>query len=395
MTLSPKERFYKKYFSAKDIFYPIRPLVTLAIGLALFSLGISGILGAGFLIWLGVTISSDDITMYPWLRVNKLYTNLTHRHKTLKASIGLVVISLALAGGLALGIFVCATNPVFLGWLIAIKASMDSSITILIACQVIGGLIAKYFGKPAILGIVLGSMIASIIPVTIPIAIEAVVLTTTMCTFFSAILIKQCMRLFTWIAYGHTNADGYHYAHETDKILDKDEQQAQVYNVTPENIRSLRKALIDSVKYIKTLSHVGNDISGSTGQMTAAYKDMLQLLNTAKTEEEAKLLREMIKVYNPYTKAFSKSYDTIGLIFSFKNSHHRQVYRENYNKNVMFGARSNTKDDEYENRNKYFSFWNKQGFESSIAKFNDADNSEIRSAAGKLGEAFQPFCHAA
>lgn len=291
-----KEKIANTFFSAQRIFYPMRPILTLSIGLVLMILGFLNVLPVTTAVLIGAIFVTDDLILYPMLRIFGYILNLKTGKKIFK-SIAITVMTLLgyLAGGL-IGYFIIINLPSIFSIIALITAASDCAISVIAGCCLLGGILARLFNFPTIVGVGIFGLAAPFLPIIIPVAIDTIVLSTLIGGFLGNYLTKQILRLaYKLLLYGHSNADGYYYAHDTEHVTELDRAQALKLHVPPETVKNTRAAIMHSIEAIKDNSHYGTKVTGTRQQMTNSYKDMLHLLMLGNSDAEFRNMRELMQ----------------------------------------------------------------------------------------------------
>src|SRR5688500_18572101 len=106
LSMSWTEKSHWLFHSYPKAFYPIRPLFTFTIGVALILFSTLNIFAVSFAIYLGTGLMTDDLVVYPFIRIHNFIENLRLGKKQYKSSIGSVAIVLGYVLGAILGFFV-------------------------------------------------------------------------------------------------------------------------------------------------------------------------------------------------------------------------------------------------------------------------------------------------
>lgn len=291
----PTERY--KQFS-----YQIRPFFTIGMTIFLLALGWLHIVNFVVIAWIMAAFILDNVALTSIISVLRACNNLANGRKQLKAIVMLVMVSLALIAGAALGYFVFAHLP-FVITVFTNYINLTGCSPFLISIgALLGGYVSHTTHKiPLFWGIFLGSCIGSMVPIPIPIVFEVIYFSAIAMAFFATIVAKQSMRLYYRFYYdGDTNADGYNVAKNPSELREFIHAQAHKFSVTPQEFEDLFKTCrkrIKDVKKIDSVSAVWNEYMGNTGHITASYKNIIYNLMDAKLEagsEEVKEKKYMI-----------------------------------------------------------------------------------------------------
>lgn len=302
------------------IFYPNRPLFTLFLSMALATLGIIGVLPVSLAFYFALTTAVDDMVFTPFLRVVQSINNLANKRKTAKSILTLVLLTLALLGGLAFSMLVLAKSPLIVTAIHSFTMSTGSSALMIGLIATIGSIGAHLSNKVSpSAGLVLGAFIGGFIPFTIvPLSFEIAFLGTAATMFATSIISKQCMRMYYKLRYGHSNADGYDFEISTDnKPSENDKKQAAFFKKQPETVMRLRQSLLEGIKLTNKQLHFGHSITGSKWQLTNSFKDILHQLNRtgsdrsnppSDTYDMSRLINDSREILNQNTLS-----DSVGL----------------------------------------------------------------------------------
>ena len=333
---SEKGRYY--FVSSSRIFYPIRPIFTFLVGLALLGLAWTPFFPVGLAVYLGVGVMTDDMIMFPFLRLLKAKSNILHSRKGKKALVNIFAITLAYIAGAALGFFLFTQIPALTAIAAMAATSIACGLTVLMACSLIGVTLFHLLNQPPMLGALLGGLVSLCMPRLFSVNVDVVLGSTVAFGFVAALMTKYAMRLYYKLTASDTNADGYrHMRVENDETMKKDHALARVFKMQPELIRDLRQTLVAIIKTIKKEDTFLNEFGGLRQKKTECFKDILNALLTAKNEGDVKKVQQLLKWqmdYETYSyvrgninSAVTKSTKTSGVIVNPIKSQLQMVYQ--------------------------------------------------------------------
>lgn len=304
-----KQKLQTTFFSFQKIFYPRRPLFTLLLAGVIAVTGYFSVMPLALAVWLGTNVMADDLIIYPLLRFLGFKRSIHNGQKVAKSLMGIGFTILGYAVGALIGYFVLLNIPMVTQVVTMMVNSFDwltsflnCSMALWALGSVVGASLARYFNFPTLIGVFLGSLVALFIPVTIPIPVDIIIVTALFFGFAFNYLSKQAIRLGYWLAYGHTNADGYLYAHkdvigcENQKPtqLDKTQADALGFKDKPSLIVRVRDHLDTVLETIKKSTNFLNSLTGSRQDISDSFKDLRHLLYTAKDDSAKAQLAELL-----------------------------------------------------------------------------------------------------
>lgn len=322
----------------KQIFFPSRALFTLSMSLAFLALMATGILpifwGIVCISWLAF----DDLPITPIMQLFKSSSNLANNRKTLKSSIMIAMISLALIGGGLLAFFVLSSNPLFMLGIATFVWGTGCSPTLILGGSLLGAIGAKASGKVTpffgmILGLCIAAAIGIFLPVAVPLLIDAVFITAIATAFIATIITKQCLRSYYKSQYGHSNADGYEMDRNADAQDEFVKQQAHHFGVSKENFTALTEHCKKKIEFIRRNTTLWDECTLNTHYHANAYKDIyLGLMNPHPTPNDVDQIRALLHDSQYKRTCYSKPQ-----AYPFMFSHQRQA---DLNKRTEFHQRN-------------------------------------------------------
>jgi hypothetical protein len=285
-----------RFLSARSIYYPIRPIFSLILGLTIMGLAWTPLLPFAVAVFIGTMILSDDLIMFPLLGLLRAKSNFLAGRKELKSLLKVVYTIAGYVLGAALAYFVLLNIPAVMAVVTMISAGVGCGIAVYMAAAFIGSLFFHYLNLPPILGVFLGLGVAGFIPPLLSVNVDVIAATSLTCGFVFSFLVKQGVRLANKIACSHTNADGYQFMHKNDEeTLAKDAKLAKLFNVEKNKVTDLRNILMEIIKTIKKEDSLYQDIMGFRQMKTSSFKDILHVLLTAKNSEDIKNLKKLLE----------------------------------------------------------------------------------------------------
>ncbi len=285
----PTER-YKRFW------YPTRPMFTLLSGLSIAALGFLGIVPLSWALWFAAAFALDDLPLTPITGMFTAINNLLQGRKKLKAVVMITALSLALILGGVLGYFFIAQTP-FAVKLITDYIALTSCSPLLISLgAILGAYVAHATHKISpFMGFALGICVASFIPFSPPLIVEIVFLSMAACTFVTSVITKQALRAYYKHVHGETNADGYEHARSTEAQAEFINQQAEKFNVTPEELQALATHCKVRVAEIKRNASFYQEYIGSRNYTSNSFKDIYHsLMNPKLTPAEVVDVKDLI-----------------------------------------------------------------------------------------------------
>ena len=329
---------YKKnepYLITKDkIIYPLRPLLSVCVGLFFAGLYLAGLLTLSSAIYFGAIFTLDDIIFMPVMRVCKSARNYRHSRKLAKAWISIIGIFLGMIAGGVLGFLMVAKLATVLTLVPLVTGALGSSLVFfLMACVICYKLVSHFnewaehstsslnetdykklsrsqrfkemlmdalrtLGRncPDFVGIMIGARLAEYLPIvggTVGMTIDVVIVSALLGAFVMAILTKWMTQAFYKLRYGHSNWDGYDGAVVEKQVstVEKDKSITSTINkvasstnnvpvVKVEQVTKLRQLLIQMIRIIKNESTLLEDLWGVRAVKSAVFKDALHAMLT-------------------------------------------------------------------------------------------------------------------
>ena len=316
-----KHDTHRYFFTSSRIYYPIRPIISLLLGISLLCLIFIPGFPLGLAIFFGVLTLSDDLIFFPFLRVINAGRNLLHKRKAIKAIVSVLSIMIGLTIGALVAYFVLINIPFVVGLTALTVSALECSIAVFLAsCTIFAGLF-HLFKLPTLAGAWVGSFAALLFPL-IPLTADLVVGTALISGFIAALASKHLLRLFFKIKDGHSNADGYEYQLEENKekernaALEHDLKVAKFFNVSRDAITKLRLTLIKVIRTIKKNDSLFNEVARLRQLKSNSFKDIFHLLTTAENQQDAEKLKKLLRYADLKTfenKLDNKGISTLGL----------------------------------------------------------------------------------
>lgn len=287
-----RQKMHERFHNLSKIFYPNRPILTLCIGLAIFSIGYLGILPFGFILTLGAGYIYDDIIITPALRLIKLVQNLWHGEKQLKSVLGIIAILGGYVGGALLAYFVFLSMPAVLALIPAAQTALG--------CLTITGIgfastlvFARLFHMPALYLMFPAIIIFPLIPVpaAITASIELVVASSLLGAFLASLVSKQLIRLAYKIFTGRSNSDSYIYV-EDEQLFQK---QANFYGLTLEAFKGLKDSAVKVIESVQRVSPWYTKINGPVRIQKNTFRDIIHKMLNGHTDEDKESLKVMLE----------------------------------------------------------------------------------------------------
>lgn len=292
-----KQDTHRFFFTSSRIYYPIRPIISLCFGISLICLLFVPGFPLSLAVFLGVLTLSDDLVFFPFLRVINAWRNLVNHRKVVKAVASVIGILLGLAIGALFAYFILLNIPAILGLTAMVNGALDCSIVVFLAsCTIFAGLF--YLCKlPTLAGAWIGSFAALAIPFGPTTAVDLIVGSALIGGFLAAFLGKHLLRFIYKIKDGHTNADGYLYQFEekNPNALEHDKKVADLLKIGQEKVTRLRMAVLKVIENIKKNDSWFNSVARLRQLKTNSFKDILHLLITVETKEDAEKLQQLLQ----------------------------------------------------------------------------------------------------
>lgn len=290
--LSTQEKIAKQSPYSTRVFYPFRPFFTLAIGVSALSIGWAGIVPMGLAVWMGTSVITDDLALYPAFRINGFRNNLSVDIKQYKSKIGMAITLAGYIAGAIAASYILA-NAAWMAFFTNLIIAMECHITVLAICQILGAMTAHYFDRPALMGMFIGAVVAPYLPIVIPMAVDIYGLSILTGGFLATYLGKQVMRGLYYFKYGHSNADGYHFAHEENE-MEVDQQRAEFFGVDKAVFTNLRVSLLKVIRGTNANTSYLGKVIGSGKACTDELKNILFLLMRAEDKSDKQALSALL-----------------------------------------------------------------------------------------------------
>lgn len=285
----PTER-YKRFW------YPTRPLFTLLMGLSIAALGWIGLFPMSWALWFAAAFALDDLPLTPITAMFTAINNLLQGRKKFKAIVMIIALIAALILGGVLGYFVFA-HSVFAVKLITDYIAITTCSPLLISMgAMLGAFIAHATHKISpFMGFALGIFVASWIPFSPPLIIEIVFISMAASTFLTSVITKQALKAYYKYYYGQSNADGYECARRPEAQAEFIDQQAQKFQVTPEEFQQLATHCKDRIASIKREATFFQEFGGERTYISNSYKDIYHgLMNPRLTDTDVLMVKDLI-----------------------------------------------------------------------------------------------------
>lgn len=292
-----KQDTHRFFFTSSRIYYPIRPIISLCLGISLICLMFVPGFPLSLAVFLGVLTLSDDLVFFPFLRMINAYRNMANHRKFVKALVSVIGIFLGLAIGATLAYFVLLNIPAIVGLTAMVNGALDCSIVVFLAsCTIFAGLF--YLCKlPTLAGAWIGSFAALAVPLVPTTAVDLIVGSALIGGFLAAFTCKHLLRLYYKVKDGHTNADGYlhQFEEKNSDAVNHDEKVANLLNIGKEQVTRLRMTLLKVIETIKKNDSWFNSVARLRQLKTNSFKDILHLLITVETKEDAEKLQQLLQ----------------------------------------------------------------------------------------------------
>lgn len=228
----------------------------------------------------------SSLNRIPFHHVKHAYDRLNQNHKQTKARMRIA----AVLTGLLIGAFL---SPILLAqvpqYTIAIETFIklfSTSLTVSIAVGVATPYILRFmgFGNTALqISMTLMPFVFLYNPIHIPLQYESLFISATLTALICSEATKQAMRVYNWLRYGDTNADGYAINKSKEEIDQMHQQIADKFNqsrdasapaVTREDVAKFLEVTKKGARAVKENRSMGNMITGSYLQLTEAFKNL-------------------------------------------------------------------------------------------------------------------------
>lgn len=332
----------------KRFSFPIRPFFTLGSFVFFTTMFFLGALPLAWAIVFTAAFAFDDLPLTPFIRLLRAANNLYHHRKQLKSIITMLCITLgALVGGF-LAYFYFIHQPLFMfGMAFFVFGTGCSPIWIFLG-GVIGAIIADItkqitplFGITV--GFSLGFMIGFSLPITfISPVVSAVFIASVSCAFLGSVIAKEGLRLYYYLRYGHSNADGYYLDRTPEKQAAFIANQANQLHVSIDTFKRLTTYCMAKIKMIKTEASLMHAITSTNlsnpwaifywlwdeftlkqHYQTNAYKDIYhRLMAETLNSENVEAVKELLKNSTSIEKKDTVCRPAWPYIFSGERQHH-------------------------------------------------------------------------
>lgn len=292
-----KQDTHRLFFTSSRIYYPIRPIISLCLGISLICLLFVPGFPLSLAVFFGVLTLSDDLVFFPFLRVINAGRNMVNHRKVVKALVSVIGILLGLAIGALLAYFILLNIPAIIGLTAMVNGSLQCSIVVFLACCTIFAGLFYLCKLPTLVGAWIGSFAALTVPLVPSTPVDLVVGTALIGGFLAAFTSKHLLRLFYKIKDGHTNADGYlhQFEEKNQNALEHDKKVADFLKIGQEKVTHLRMALLKVIETIKKNDSWFNSVARLRQLKTNSFKDILHLLITVETKEDAEKLQQLLR----------------------------------------------------------------------------------------------------
>ncbi|MCR9192659.1 MAG: hypothetical protein NXI01_08380 [Gammaproteobacteria bacterium] len=284
----------------KRFWYPTRPVLTLALGIFLASLGYFGILPMAWALWAAAAFAFDDLPLTPIMAMFTAVNNLMEGRKMVKAIAMIMAITLAVLVGGYLGYAVFAHNPMIVKGVTDYIAETSCSPLLISLGAILGGGAAHYTRKVSpFVGFMLGILIASFLPIPVPLVVEITYLSVAVLAFVASVVTKQVLRAYYYLSYGHSNADGYEVAKASEQQKRFIQEQSRNFGVSEDIFLGITEYCREEITKIKQGASYLQEFAGNRTPVTNSYKNICYgLMKPNPSPEEVEATKQLIACSN-------------------------------------------------------------------------------------------------
>lgn len=271
----------------------------------------------------------------PYLHLRRSIDNILVERKLIKGIFSISAIALGAIGGVRYSAYLMSHFPLYYDFLSSITSIGFYSILFMIAGEMVSRITNRVSSnKASVVGWLLGTATALIsikmdMPIQIPENIFGAIVSAGVFAFAGSVISKFSLKAYYKYRYGRTNADGEgafydHRVPDGSHVLD--EKQAQVFGVSANDVRRLRQVCLNLLDKLKIQKYLPNEILrfslyswyarlmlpkvavnhktwdpiemsqlDSRGPRNSV-KDILHVLNTARSDKEAANLKNILRV---------------------------------------------------------------------------------------------------